>query len=76
LAQVDLLKGFELWRQIAADLDAWYAGGRTGERPRGRIRRHEPQSVSRWQALWAEPLYRTMYDPDGRPRRMRRRRDF
>ena len=26
--------------------------------------------------LWAEPLYRLVYDPDGRPRRMRRRGEF
>jgi phosphatidylserine/phosphatidylglycerophosphate/cardiolipin synthase-like enzyme len=76
LARVDLLMGFDLWRQTAADLDTWHAGGRAGERPPGQIRRHEPQPVSRWQALWAEPLYRTIYDPDGRPRQMRRRKEF
>jgi phosphatidylserine/phosphatidylglycerophosphate/cardiolipin synthase-like enzyme len=36
-----------------------------------RARRHEPAPVSAWQRLWAEPLYRTIFDPDGRPRRLR-----
>jgi phosphatidylserine/phosphatidylglycerophosphate/cardiolipin synthase-like enzyme len=39
----------------------------------GRARRHQPLPVRRIQRLWADPLYRTFYDPDGRPRRWRRR---
>jgi phosphatidylserine/phosphatidylglycerophosphate/cardiolipin synthase-like enzyme len=73
---LDPVAGFEQWRRTAAALEAWYAGGKRGERPPGRIRRHEPQRVSRLQALWAEPIYRLIYDPDGRPRRMRRRGEF
>jgi phosphatidylserine/phosphatidylglycerophosphate/cardiolipin synthase-like enzyme len=76
LAQLDLLTGFELWRRTAAELEAWYAGGRKGPRPPGRIRPHETQPLTRFQALWAEPLYRLIYDPDGRPRRMRRNGEF
>ncbi len=66
--------GFALWGRTADALDAWHAGGRQGPRPRGRVRRHEPDPVGRAARLWADPLYRTVFDPDGRPRRLRRRR--
>jgi phosphatidylserine/phosphatidylglycerophosphate/cardiolipin synthase-like enzyme len=56
----------------AADgLDAWYRGGRQGERPPGRLRRHEPRPVSRARRIWAAPVYRWLHDPDGRPLRLR-----
>lgn len=76
LASLDPPAGFDLWQRTAADLEAWYAGGRKGERPPGQIRPHEPEQVTRLQALWAEPLYRVVYDPDGRPHGMRRRGEF
>jgi phosphatidylserine/phosphatidylglycerophosphate/cardiolipin synthase-like enzyme len=76
LAGLELDAGFELWRQTAARLEGWCAGGRKGPRPPGHIRPHESGHLTRLQALWAEPLYRLIYDPDGRPRRMRRRREF
>ena len=76
LAELDPEAGFDLWRRTAAELEAWYAGGRKGDRPSGQIRPHHTQPVSRFQAFWAEPLYRLIYDPDGRPRGMRRRREF
>ncbi len=76
LARFDPLTSFDLWQRTAAELDAWYAGGSNGERPPGQIRRHEPQQMSRLQALWAEPVYRLISDPDGRPRGMRRRGEF
>src|SRR5262249_20050887 len=56
-------------REIAAAaqaLDAWYADGRTGQRPPGRLRPHRPEEVGRLTRLWAEPAYRMVYDPDGR----------
>jgi hypothetical protein len=61
---------------MAAALDDWHEGGRSGPRPPGQVRRHDPEPVSRLQSLWSAPLYRTLYDPDGRPRRMRRRKEF
>ncbi|HEU4948256.1 MAG TPA: phospholipase D-like domain-containing protein [Kribbella sp.] len=70
---LDPAVAFELWRRTADDLDAWHAEGQPGERPPGRVRRHEPEPVTRLQALWAEPMYRLIYDPDGRPRSLRRR---
>jgi phosphatidylserine/phosphatidylglycerophosphate/cardiolipin synthase-like enzyme len=41
-----------------------------------RAKPHEPAPVSRLNRLWATPMYRLVYDPDGRPRSMRRRGSF
>jgi phosphatidylserine/phosphatidylglycerophosphate/cardiolipin synthase-like enzyme len=73
---LDPVRGFETWRRRAAALDAWHDGGRHGPRPAGRARAHEPQPVSRLAALWAGPIHRLGVDPDGRPRRLRRRHAF
>lgn len=63
---------FKVFAQSAARLQAWHAGGRTGPRPPGRLRPlHEPPLGSRTR-LWAEPIYRTIYDPDARPWNWRR----
>ncbi|MEA2521551.1 MAG: hypothetical protein QOI81_1197 [Actinomycetota bacterium] len=70
------IEGFDRWLRTAAALDAWHDGGRTGERPVGRIRRHRPRPVALWQRVWAWPLYRTVVDPDGRPRKLQRAHDF
>jgi phosphatidylserine/phosphatidylglycerophosphate/cardiolipin synthase-like enzyme len=67
---------FDLWRRTAEDLDRWHAGGRRGPRPPGQVRRHEPEPVSRLQSLWAAPVYRWFFDPDGRPARLRRQDEF
>ena len=56
----------------AADaLDAWYRDGRRGERPAGRLRRHEPAPVGTVNRWWATPIYKWLHDPDGRPLRLR-----
>jgi phosphatidylserine/phosphatidylglycerophosphate/cardiolipin synthase-like enzyme len=71
----DLLDPESGARTMAASaeaLDAWHAGGRTGPRPPGRLRPHEPERLSRLTRLWAVPAYRQIYDPDGRPWRVRR----
>jgi phosphatidylserine/phosphatidylglycerophosphate/cardiolipin synthase-like enzyme len=73
---LDCELGFARWQRTAAALDAWHDAGESGRRPPGQIRRHEPDPVSRLQTLWAAPLYRHLYDPDGRPRSMRRRNEF
>jgi len=57
----------------AAAYLAGHAGGGTGERPPGRVRPHQVVSPSAVQRLWATPLYRTVFDPDGRPWRDRTR---
>jgi phosphatidylserine/phosphatidylglycerophosphate/cardiolipin synthase-like enzyme len=58
---------FARWRERADALDAWYAGGRTGPRPPGRVRPHRLEPVAWWQRLYALPLYHLLIDPDGRP---------
>ena len=71
-ALLDPSSAFDLWRQTAAELDDWHAGGEQGPRPRGQARRHDPDPVGRWTRLWAEPAYRLFFDPDDRPRKARR----
>ena len=73
---LDPRTAWHLWSQRADDLDALVAGGRTGPRPPGQVRRHRPDPVSRRQRLWADPLYRVVFDPDGRPPRLRRQGSF
>ena len=68
---VDPDEAFSAFRQQAEALTAWYEQGCVGARPPGRVRPHVPTPVSRTQRLWAGPLYRTLFDPDGRPWRRR-----
>jgi hypothetical protein len=63
------------WRS-ASDTDAWHANGRRGPRPPGRLRHYHAPHLTRWQRAIARPLYRFVYDPDGRPHDMRRRGEF
>jgi phosphatidylserine/phosphatidylglycerophosphate/cardiolipin synthase-like enzyme len=73
---LDARGGFERWRDTAEAVDAWHDGGERGRRPSGRIRRHRPRPVAAWQRAWAWPIYRTVVDPDGRPRALRRSHRF
>jgi phosphatidylserine/phosphatidylglycerophosphate/cardiolipin synthase-like enzyme len=73
---LDAHEAFDRWREAAEALEGWHEGGERGERPAGRVRRHVPQPVPAWQRVWAWPLYRTVVDPDGRPRGLRRSRRF
>ena len=75
-ALLDPTAAFATWQRTAAELDRWHADGERGERPPGQVRRHELEPLTRWQAAWAEPLYRVFFDPDGRPGPIRRRRAF
>jgi phosphatidylserine/phosphatidylglycerophosphate/cardiolipin synthase-like enzyme len=72
----DQSAGLDLWNASAESLDDWYASGHRTPRPDGRVRRHETESVSPIQRLWAVPMSRLVVDPDGRPRRMRVRKQF
>jgi phosphatidylserine/phosphatidylglycerophosphate/cardiolipin synthase-like enzyme len=58
----------------AKALQEWHDGGRRGARPPGRLRPHEPERLGTLTRMWAEPLYRAVYDPDGRSYRDRLRR--
>ena len=46
------------------------------ESPESRIKVHEVEPVGSLARAWATPMYRMIYDPDGRPFRLRRRRSF
>jgi phosphatidylserine/phosphatidylglycerophosphate/cardiolipin synthase-like enzyme len=67
---------FRAFAESAQELDDWYAGGREGPRPSGRLRLLELPPLSRWQRLWASVPLDTVHDPDGRPRPLRRRRAY
>ena len=55
----------------AAALESWHGGGRRGPRPPGRLRPHRFEPPPRWQRMLAVPAYRVLFDPDGRPPRMK-----
>lgn len=73
---LDPAEAFGLWARSAGELDRWHAEGETGERPKGHARLHTPEPVGPLTRLWATPLYRTVYDPDDRPRRLRSKIKF
>ncbi|MGZ5398044.1 MAG: phospholipase, partial [Mycobacterium sp.] len=52
-------------------LEDWHTGGRKGPRPPGRLRPHRPENLGRLTRSWAVPVYRAIYDPDGRSYRAR-----
>jgi phosphatidylserine/phosphatidylglycerophosphate/cardiolipin synthase-like enzyme len=58
-------------RAIAESLRDWHTGGRIGPRPPGRLVPHVTKHLPWYQRLWAVPIYRLVYDPDGRPWRER-----
>jgi phosphatidylserine/phosphatidylglycerophosphate/cardiolipin synthase-like enzyme len=68
---LDPPEAFDLWRARADALDTWHRDGRRGPRPPGQVRHHDPEPLSARQQRWAPWLYRTLFDPDGRPHRLR-----
>jgi phosphatidylserine/phosphatidylglycerophosphate/cardiolipin synthase-like enzyme len=66
-------EAFAAFRRQASQLRGWHDGGRPGPRPPGRVLPHQPYRPTAIQRLWATPLYRVIYDPDGRPWRDRLR---
>jgi phosphatidylserine/phosphatidylglycerophosphate/cardiolipin synthase-like enzyme len=70
---IDPVEAFEAFAQSARQLQQWHDGGRSGPRPPGRLRPYTAPHLSRRTRAWAGLLYRTIYDPDGRPPSMRRR---
>jgi phosphatidylserine/phosphatidylglycerophosphate/cardiolipin synthase-like enzyme len=73
---LDPVSAFGAFARAAAELDAWHAAGRQGPRPPGRLRAYHLPELSRVTRGWASVLYRTVYDPDGRPPPLRRRGEF
>ena len=73
----DLLDPADAVRAViesAHALQDWHDGGRRGPRPPGRLRPHQPERLGALTRIWAEPVYRAVYDPDGRSYRDRLRR--
>jgi phosphatidylserine/phosphatidylglycerophosphate/cardiolipin synthase-like enzyme len=68
---LDPVTAFHAVRASATQLQAWYDGGRVGPRPPGRLRPHVPETLPRQHRFWAIPVYRAIYDPDGRALRHR-----
>ena len=57
---------FEEFRASAQRLDAWHGAGRRGPRPTGQLRVYRQPRLSWFTRAWSRPLYRTVFDPDGR----------
>lgn len=73
---LNLSRGSALWRTIAAELEEWQASPGEEVRPPGRIRAHVVEPVATGSRRWAAPAYRLIFDPDGRPLKLRLRRGF
>jgi hypothetical protein len=73
---IDPRTWFTAFDEHARRLQRWVDGGRQGQRPPGRVRPYQERPLARTTQLWSVPLYRVVYDPDGRPLRMRRRDEF
>jgi phosphatidylserine/phosphatidylglycerophosphate/cardiolipin synthase-like enzyme len=73
---LDVSQGCVLWRRTANELDDWRAGPSGEIRPTSRIRRHYIEPVPIGDRRWAAPVYRLIFDPDGRPLKLRLRRGF
>jgi phosphatidylserine/phosphatidylglycerophosphate/cardiolipin synthase-like enzyme len=73
---LDPVEAVAKFRKAALALDQWHLDGERGERPPGRVRPHPRIQPTRTARLWAEPFYRTIYDPDGRSPEMRRRAEW
>lgn len=65
-------QAWEAFARSASELDRWHADGRRGPRPPGQLRRLQTVEHSPTMRAWATLSYRTLYDPDGRPRSERR----
>jgi len=73
---VDPLGAFDELRRSATALKAWYDAGCVGTRPPGRLRPLVDPALPTTTTRWATLAYHRLYDPDGRPRAMRRRQEF
>jgi phosphatidylserine/phosphatidylglycerophosphate/cardiolipin synthase-like enzyme len=72
----DPASAFAAFARAARALDAWYAAGRKGARPAGRLRPYRPPVLPATTKAWAGAAYRTIFDPDGRPPALRERGGF
>lgn len=63
---LDAASAFKTFAAAAAELQAWYDKECDGPRPPARLRPAAIPTLSPWTRAWATPLYRVLYDPDGR----------
>jgi phosphatidylserine/phosphatidylglycerophosphate/cardiolipin synthase-like enzyme len=75
-ALLEPASAFAALRDSAAALEAWHRGERSGPRPSGRLRPLLDPDLGRTTTRWATVLYHWIYDPDGRPRALRRCKEF
>ena len=73
---VDPRDMYVVYEQTAARLDEWYAAGRVGPKPPGRLRRLGPPRMSPLTRALALPAYLVLHDPDGRPGPLKKRDEF
>lgn len=66
----------DIWRGAAREVEDWHGRGAPGPHPEPRVRPHEVAPVAANTRWWVLPLYRTLYDPDGRKRADRRQGRF
>ncbi|SDR89865.1 phospholipase D family protein [Actinopolymorpha singaporensis] len=67
---------FTAFAEAAQRLQHWHDSERTGLRPPGRLRPYQLPRLSPSTMRWAGLAYRTVADPDGRPRHLRRTHTF
>ena len=72
----DPARTFTAFADSAARLQRWYDHGGRGPRPSGRLRPVVDGTQTRFTRAWASVFYRLIYDPDGRPLKVRMRRSF
>lgn len=72
----DPVEMFHRFAESARTLDDWYAGGRPGQRPAGRLRTLPWPKLPWYRIAFAAPWYRYLHDPDGRPSRLRWRERY
>jgi phosphatidylserine/phosphatidylglycerophosphate/cardiolipin synthase-like enzyme len=73
---VDPSAAFHAFAAASAALEAWHRSGCQGARPPGQLRPVPEPDFGPWTRRWATALNRVLYDPDGRTRAERRRREF
>jgi phosphatidylserine/phosphatidylglycerophosphate/cardiolipin synthase-like enzyme len=73
---IDPIAMFTAFADSARRLQQWHDGAMSGLRPPGRLRPYAASRLSRRTLAWATPLYRVVYDPDGRPAKLRRSQEF
>jgi hypothetical protein len=74
--EVPLECHFQAYADSAAALERWYAGGKAGPRPPGRLRPLADVHQGRFTRAWATAAYRLLFDPDGRPLGLRLKRSM